>query len=418
MADPFKAKAYGEHVIKTTGQTISAADYVQQAQVGAKGTIRNKAIDPKLEKILAQVAAETGITFVVGSGGQDAKGTPNARRTGSTRHDKGGAADVMAKGADGKFIDFSTPAGQKQWSDVVTRARSLGATGIGAGPDYMGTQTVHIGFGSPAKWSSAKSGQPVEKWLAAAYDAGAKMPPGTIPSVASSLDVTRSTQAPVPMSKPAQLAALTQAGFKPGKDPVPAIMAFQAKNGLKVDGIIGKNTTAALGRVTAAKQAAPSPVVSRSAAVAPPSAARGPDWMSQGPDMAALQRVATAGPVSPSLQPGMMGRGQPAPVGSAFQGGWGSNGFNLPGMNANVGSATGGDWGSMAPLIAAAGQPSNTLPLDANLNAFNQPVAVASAVDIGRAPKIVKPYKRAASGRSAASVGETFDSVWAEASGQ
>lgn len=288
MADPFRAKEYGEHVIKTTGQTISAADFVTQSQIGS-GKTRNKAIDPKLEAILAQVANETGVTFVVSSGGQDAKGTPNARRTGSTRHDLGGAADVMAKDANGNFIDFSTDSGKKQWSDIVTRAKSLGATGIGAGSNYMGTQTVHIGFGSPAVWSSVKSGQPVEPWLRAAYDR--KMPPGSIPNVAvaTSTDTTRPSGGSGRTIDAAVQTQLRNAGFNPGaSDGIngprtqAAIKAFQSKNGLTPDGIVGPQTLAALQRATTSSRSAPSPAPSRGVVVAPHNAG-GVDPVGAGP---------------------------------------------------------------------------------------------------------------------------------------
>lgn len=257
--------------------SINASEYVNQSQIGS-GKIRNKAIDPKLERILAQVAKETGVTFVVSSGGQDAKGE-GTRRTGSVRHDHGGAADVMAKMPDGTFIDFSTPNGQKQWSSIVTRAKSLGATGIGAGSGYMGNQTVHIGFGKPAVWSSVKSGQPVEPWLQAAYDK--PMPPGSIPSVATFTDTG---QAPQPRSLPLvnarDIDAGTQqqfrsAGFNPGSTAATreaAVKAFQSTHGLNPDGIVGPKTLAALQRATTTSGSAPSPAPSRGVVVAPHSA--------------------------------------------------------------------------------------------------------------------------------------------------
>lgn len=150
-------------------------NYVEQPYVGSSDRTRNQPISPQLETLLTQVAKDTGVTFIVGSGGQDDAQTPNARRTGSTRHDHGDAGDVKAKDANGNLIDFSTPEGQQKWTEIIQSTQSYGATGIGAGKSYMGTDTVHIGFGTPAVWSSTESGKPVEKWLKTAYDGGSNV---------------------------------------------------------------------------------------------------------------------------------------------------------------------------------------------------------------------------------------------------
>lgn len=354
MADPFKAKDYGEYLTKTKGTTISAADFVAQPFIGSPDKTRNKPIDPKLEKILAQVASETGVTFVVNSGGQDAKGTPGARRTGSTRHDNGGAADVMARDASGNYIDFSTPDGQKQWGSVVTRARSLGATGIGAGPDYMGNKTVHIGFGSPAAWSSTTSGKPVEPWLKTAYDAGAKMPPGSVPNSNAALSAIDSATA----------AQFSKAGFTPGSDPTAAVMAFQSTHGLKPDGIVGTKTLAALNSATTSPAAAaPSPVASRGGVVAP----SGFDPVGPGPG-------------SYPTYTGLLNDMAP------------QNAFNDPLKAAAPGSATGGGvW--PPPMVDGPGIDMGGIIHTANSFTQQRPqqTAVASYVDVPRQRTMASP---------------------------
>ena len=44
------------------------------------------------------------------------------------------------------MLDFDKQ--RSRFEAFVTKAASLGATGIGAGVDYMGTKTIHVGFGS------------------------------------------------------------------------------------------------------------------------------------------------------------------------------------------------------------------------------------------------------------------------------
>lgn len=173
--------------------------YVTQPYVGTSQKTRNRKISGELEAVLSAVAAETGVTFKVTSGGQFAKGKGPRVKGSSVRHDDGGAADVEAYDANGNAINFTTPEGRATWAQIVSLARASGATGIGAGVDYMGPTTVHIGFGKPAVWSSKTSGQPVEDWLRTAYDRGGKIPPLNIPDVASLTDTQRTPPTPMPL---------------------------------------------------------------------------------------------------------------------------------------------------------------------------------------------------------------------------
>lgn len=114
-----------------------------------KGKIRDKPITPKLTAVLIAAAEKAGIDVVsVTSGGQDIKGQ-GTRRTGSTRHDGGQAADIQLI-RKGQVLDFH--ADRATFEAFVTAAAAAGATGMGAGDDYMGPKTIHVGFGSKAIW--------------------------------------------------------------------------------------------------------------------------------------------------------------------------------------------------------------------------------------------------------------------------
>lgn len=69
-----------------------------------------------------------GITAEVFSGGQDAEG-PN--RTGSHRHDHGGAGDVFFY-KDGRRLDWGNPDDLPIFQDIVSRGKQAGITGFGA----------------------------------------------------------------------------------------------------------------------------------------------------------------------------------------------------------------------------------------------------------------------------------------------
>lgn len=134
------------------------------------GTIRNEPISADLQRVLNQAAQAAGIDeIVIGSGGQEATGP---QRTGSTRHDNGMAADLQLY-VGGRPLDFTNPNDQALYQRFVAAAHANGATGFGAGTDYMGNNTIHVGFGDPAVWGAGGSSATAPEWLAAAYNGSA-----------------------------------------------------------------------------------------------------------------------------------------------------------------------------------------------------------------------------------------------------
>lgn len=125
---------------------------------------RNKPISDKLIGTMSFLG-DLGITMDVVSGGQDAAGVPNARRTGSDRHDHGNAADVDFYQGDRK-LDWNNPDDMPLLTNIIQTARKNGVTGIGAGDDYMGAGRFHIGFGSEATWGARGSSKNTPEFLA------------------------------------------------------------------------------------------------------------------------------------------------------------------------------------------------------------------------------------------------------------
>jgi peptidoglycan hydrolase-like protein with peptidoglycan-binding domain len=110
-----------------------------------KGKIRDRPIAPDLRKVLLQAAEETDIdTVLVTSGGQPGS---SGRSTGSTRHNQGRAADLQLQ-KDGRSLDFTNSSDRQIIEEFVEAAAASGANGIGAGVDYMGPKTLHVGFGT------------------------------------------------------------------------------------------------------------------------------------------------------------------------------------------------------------------------------------------------------------------------------
>jgi hypothetical protein len=127
---------------------------------------RNLPLSDQLAALYQQAAEAAGIDEIrVGSGGQPATGK---RRTGSHRHDWGGAGDIKLV-KDGRVLNFNKKEDLPIISSFVSAARGAGATGIGAGESYMGPETLHVGFGNPAVWGGTKR-QPVPEWLRNAYN--------------------------------------------------------------------------------------------------------------------------------------------------------------------------------------------------------------------------------------------------------
>jgi len=157
-------------------------------------SIRNKPITSQLRTLLDGAAGATGLSkIVIVSGGQTSNHAPSLEGvvggwTGSRRHDNGGAADIeMIRG--GNTLSFTDEDGSEVAS-FVTAAAARGATGIGAGVNYMETKRIHVGFGnSPSDhqqlvWGAAGASANAPAWLRVAAKKGWDNPVGSIPQAA------------------------------------------------------------------------------------------------------------------------------------------------------------------------------------------------------------------------------------------
>jgi len=140
-----------------------------------QGATRNMPLDPRLVNAMSFLGP-MGITMDVFSGGQPSSGP---HRTGSHRHDLGGAGDVMFM-RNGQPISWSNPADVPVFEDIVRQARAAGVTGFGAGEGYMRPGSMHLGFGTPAVWGAGGSGANAPGWLRDAFGGAAQ---GTVPAV-------------------------------------------------------------------------------------------------------------------------------------------------------------------------------------------------------------------------------------------
>lgn len=134
---------------------------------------RNKPVDPRLIKILKSASAATGLTVEIFSGGQDAKGS-GTRRTGSTRHDNGLAADVYLYDAKGNVLN--TRGDDPRVVNFVAACRRAGAKGLGAHPGYMGGTGIHVDIvgssqGGGSMWGAGGTGSPPQR-IAQAFQSG------------------------------------------------------------------------------------------------------------------------------------------------------------------------------------------------------------------------------------------------------
>lgn len=188
---------------------------------GNQGAIRNLPLKAQLAAILEKAANASGIDAVrVVSGGQAGR-----RRTGSHRHDFGGAGDIQLE-MGGRTLDMSDPNDLPHISAFLNQAHQLGATGIGAGSDYMGNRTFHVGFGTPAVWGAGGSSANAPNWLRQALAGpGAPAPVTPSPVLQASTGPSAGSSSPdntaedSPMAK--LLAGLTGKGSGPSQETVP-----------------------------------------------------------------------------------------------------------------------------------------------------------------------------------------------------
>ena len=143
---------------------------------------RHLPITQQLRDILSKAADAAGIDLVrVTSGGQPPTGPD---RTGSHRHDNGNAADLELW-KDGRALNFTRPDERPIVEAFATAAAATGATGIGAGIDYMGPKTLHVGFGSKAIWGAGGKSANAPEWLRKAVMRGWDGPGAATPPVIS-----------------------------------------------------------------------------------------------------------------------------------------------------------------------------------------------------------------------------------------
>lgn len=152
--------------------------HAQWLRYSNQGATRNKPLAPSLVNAMSFLG-DMGITASVVSGGQDGRGEGD-RRTGSTRHDHGNAADVDFFLPDGTQLRSSNPAHVPILTEIVQRARANGLTGFGEGADYMGDGRMHIGFGNPGVWGAGGRGANAPAWLTAAFNSA---PAGSTPAL-------------------------------------------------------------------------------------------------------------------------------------------------------------------------------------------------------------------------------------------
>lgn len=126
---------------------------VEERQAELAG-IRKQPISDQLRYVLQQAANAAGVKAVIYSGGQPSKDSGGGPRTGSTRHDNGNAADLWLE-KDGRKLSDTNPEDKAVMQKFVSAAVQAGATGVGAGHDYMGPSNIHVGFGRPATWGGA-----------------------------------------------------------------------------------------------------------------------------------------------------------------------------------------------------------------------------------------------------------------------
>jgi hypothetical protein len=139
--------------------------------------IRNKPITAELKQVLDTAARVAGVDAIrITSGGQDALGE-GTRRTGSTRHDRGRAADLQCV-VGGTTLGFTDQSADPTILTFVTAAAAAGAIGIGAGVAYMGNKTIHVGFGTSVSdhtkltWGAGGRSVNAPQWLRDAAAAG------------------------------------------------------------------------------------------------------------------------------------------------------------------------------------------------------------------------------------------------------
>lgn len=150
---------------------------------------RKDPLDDDVRTALEYAASKNGVQVEVVSGGQMPLDEAIAAgavqqgkdwylngekvRTGSTRHDDGGAGDVklyrINSEGEKEYLSMSNEQDREIMKSFTSDTVSAGMTGVGAGQGYMGDQTLHIGKGSATSWGGAS-------WIEEARLKGAENP--------------------------------------------------------------------------------------------------------------------------------------------------------------------------------------------------------------------------------------------------
>lgn len=219
------------------------ADYLRYINQNAT---RNQPLSEDLRRRLAYLQG-LGITAEIFSGGQDGIGEGD-RRTGSTRHDHGNAADVRFYNADGRQLDWSNKDDVPVFQQIVSEGVRNGITGFGAGPGYMAKGSMHIGMGNPGVWGAGGKSANAPDWLRSAFDGSsgnnqqiAQATPSAAPVVpVERSEIQNNASAQTPTSAPAPTPA-----EKPKTNNGILVQAFNKLTGSKFeipDHILGLET--------------------------------------------------------------------------------------------------------------------------------------------------------------------------------
>jgi hypothetical protein len=166
--DPNKSKSYNDSGAIQLAHQLDSGSSVIELQGGAT---RNLPVAEQTKAWLNAGAVAAGdVSVEVFSGGQPSSGT---NRVGSHRHDHGGAADVQLRdNKTGQLLDMRKPEDQARMQAFITGAAAAGATGIGAHPDYMGPNGIHVGGGPAAVWGSDLTAATAPEWVRVGFTAG------------------------------------------------------------------------------------------------------------------------------------------------------------------------------------------------------------------------------------------------------
>lgn len=148
---PDKAGAYLKFVSGDFKIKIDANNDQVPLVMANRGATRNDPLKPEIQNAMKAAAAATGdgIGIVVHSGGQETAqevAAGSGSRTGSTRHDHGGAGDLRLT-RNGQVLDFNQ--NRDLYVKFAENAAAAGLTGIGV-DEAKGY--IHAGGGSQASW--------------------------------------------------------------------------------------------------------------------------------------------------------------------------------------------------------------------------------------------------------------------------